>query len=398
MTKTPTPINVPLVSGAFSHEQETRALLSAWLLQGHQLSMGPLCETFERRFSAWQGRQFSVLFNSGSSANLALIQALLNHEDLEPGATVGVSAVTWATNVMPLLQLGLRPIPIDVWPQCLNVHAEELEAAIRYQHLDALFITNALGLTGDLEDIADLCRKRKVMLLEDNCESLGTILASGTKAGNFGYASTFSFYVAHQLSTIEGGMVCTDCQALADALRCVRAHGWDRNLSETARRTKRALHRIDPFQAGFTFYAPAFNLRPTEITGLLGCEQLKHLDADLAERDINFSALQKVARDNPDLLHVFPPLTSRLSSFAYPVLCRTLELRTTYLAQFAAEGVETRPLIAGDITRQPFWKRAGLGEWDLPGASFLNDCAFYCGNYPGIDIEPIRRALCRKTI
>jgi CDP-6-deoxy-D-xylo-4-hexulose-3-dehydrase len=141
-----------------------------------------------------------------------------------------------------------------------------------------MFVTNALGFCGNLVEIRKMCAENDIILIEDNCESIGTI-AFGQKTGNFGIASTFSFYVAHQMSTIEGGMVCTDNDALADMLRIVRANGWDRDLSPSCKIMYRTRHGIkSEFDAKYTFYDLGYNLRPTEITGFLGSLQLTHLD------------------------------------------------------------------------------------------------------------------------
>ena len=221
---------IPLMKNAFLHEYETKLALSEFIARAPQLSMSAQCFEFEKAFAKYQGRQHAVLFNSGGSANLALLQALANLGRLARGDKVGFSALTWSTNIMPIIQMGMVPVPIDCDPATLNVMARLVEERLDTVDLQAVFVTNALGFAGDLDKIHRLCSERGVMLLEDNCEALGTELPVG-KAGNFGLASTFSFFVAHHMSTIEGGMTCTDDGALAEMLRIVRANGWDRNLN-----------------------------------------------------------------------------------------------------------------------------------------------------------------------
>lgn len=215
---------IKLIKSTFYKERETKEKLIDFITTATQLSIGKECERFEASFSQYQNRKHCVFFNSGSSANLALIQALLNLGKLRVGDYVGFSAVTWATNPMPLIQLGLKAVPIDVELDSLNVSSKTLEAVIKKYPLKALFITNLLGFCDDIDKIRQICNKNKIILLEDNCESLGTIY-KGEKLGNYGFASTFSFFVGHHMSTIEGGAVCTNDEELAVMLTLVRAHG-----------------------------------------------------------------------------------------------------------------------------------------------------------------------------
>lgn len=362
----------------FAREPETMAALVAWLeTNPPRLSMGEHCATFERQFADWQWRKYAVLFNSGASANLALLQALKNLGRI-PDRPVGFSSLTWATNIMPLQQMGYRVLPIDINQNTLNVMSYTLEPVL--DQIGCLFITNALGFLPDLNIIADMCKQRGILLLEDNCESLGSGLPSG-RAGNFGLASTFSFFVAHHMSTIEGGMVCTDDPELAEMLVMVRANGWDRNLSpEQQARWRQKYQVADDFSAAYTFYVPAYNLRPTEVTGFLGVQQLKYLDDALEGRARRFEQLEEVARGNSDFLLLDHSHMTCLSPFAFPIVCHTPDLAQHYRSKFHAAGVEIRPIIAGNIARQPFMH--GYALHPLPGADFVQHGGFYCGVYP----------------
>src|SRR3989338_7190084 len=257
---------IKLMKSTFYKEEETKQKLCEFILKANKLSMGEKCREFEIAFSKYQGRRFAVLVNSGSSANLALIYSLLKLGKINPGDNVGVSALTWSTNVSPLLQLGLNPVPIDVSLNTLNVSSGNLLETLKTKELKALFITNALGFCGDLDKIVKICEEKNIILLEDNCESLGSV-AYGKKLGNFGLASTFSSFVGHHLSTIEGGMVCTDDEKLYEMLLMVRAHGWDRNLYTKSQKQLRKKEKCDDFYAKYTFYDLAYNARPTEISG-----------------------------------------------------------------------------------------------------------------------------------
>ena len=391
---------IPLMKATFFHEYETRNALADFIRQSDRFSMGEQCAGFERSFAAFHGLPEAMLFNSGGSANLALMQALRNMGRLRPGDKVGFSALTWSTNVMPLIQMGLTPVPVDCSRRTLNVMSGTLLQRLEQADLKALFVTNALGLTGDLDAVKAICEERGILLLEDNCEALGTELASGM-AGTFGLAATFSFFVAHHMSTIEGGMVATADEELAEMLRIVRANGWDRNLTAHQQKKWRKTHDVDSeLEAKYIFYDLGYNLRPTEITGFLGQAQLEHLPENIRRRQDNYFQFQEAIRDNDDLIVLDTSHLTTVSSFALPVICRTPELRTRYLFNFAGAGIEVRPMIAGDIQRQPFYAKYVDQTYDLPETGFIHDCGFYCGNYPELtatDIETILGCLTKNA-
>lgn len=387
---------IPLMKSAFLHEYDTKQKLAEFIVRSPRLSMDRMCLEFEEKFAAYQGRRFCVLFNSGGSANLALLQSLLNLGTIHRGDTVGFSALTWSTNTMPIIQLGCVPVPIDCRAETLNVMWESVLSRHRDYPLKVMFVTNALGFVGDLSAIREGCREHRIVMIEDNCEALGTRLPEG-RAGNFGLAATFSFFVAHHMSTIEGGAACTDDADLDTMLRMVRANGWDRNLSHVEQSRLRKMHCVtSEFDAKYTFYDLAYNFRPTEITGFLGIEQLRYLESNCLVREANYRYLEEAAAANDDLVRLNRGHIEFLSSFAYPVVCRTPELRERYLAQFAGAGVEIRPMIAGNIQRQPFYRKYVGTEFALPGAEFLHECGFYCGNYPELtrtDLGTLRSCL-----
>jgi CDP-6-deoxy-D-xylo-4-hexulose-3-dehydrase len=376
---------IPLMKNAFYNERETRQALADFLNGDAQLSMGSFCASFEERFAKYQGREYAVLFNSGASANLALIASCVNMGLLGEGNLAGFSALTWATNVMPLIQSRLVPVPVDCSRDTLNIMSWNLEERLSETRLDALFITNALGFTGDLPKIKKICEDRNILLLEDNCESLGTRLPEGM-AGNFGYASTFSFYVAHHMSTVEGGMVCTDDEELCCMLRMVRANGWDRNLPTERQRALRARAGVkSKFDAKYTFYELGYNLRPTEITGFLGCSQMNYLPSAIEARVANYAKFDGKLKDNPDLLSVDHSHIDVVSNFALPVICATRDLCERYAGRFESLGIETRPIIAGNIQNQPFYKKYVDKLYHMPDVDFIEQNGFYCGNSPDYD-------------
>ncbi len=374
---------IPLTKSAFFHEREVREAMAQFILSDARLSMGPVCEAFEREFGEWQGRKYAVFVSSGSTANLSLVQALLNSGRLKRGDPMGFSALTWATNVMPLIQLGLDPVPIDVEVETLNV-SDYTRQGEGMGKIKALFLTNALGLSDDLESLCEGLDNSDSILLEDNCESLGSEY-HGVKLGNFGLASTFSFFVGHHLSTIEGGMVCTDDEELADEIRMVRAHGWDRQLSEDKRGRS--------FWAPYQFRNLAFNARPTELQAVAGRTGLPFLHEAIDKRERNFTEWSGMlgGRTYPIKTH-----TTRTSSFAMPLVFRNDGRFHDGVKAFRDTGIEIRPIIAGDITQQPFYLRHGCRQGNTPNASLIGRQGFYFGNCPEYtesELDMIRRTL-----
>ena len=389
---------IPLMRNTFINEFETKKALSEFILRTNKLSMDVKCMEFEREFAKFQGRNDAILFNSGGSANIALLQALKNLDKLKDSDNIGFSALTWSTNVMPIIQIGFKPVAIDCELKTINVMSNNVVECLNETRLNALFITNVLGLCGDLDNIKKICEEKEIILIEDNCESLGTETKEG-KTGNFGVASTFSFFVAHHMSTIEGGMICTDDYKLSEMLRIVRANGWDRNLSSLQQAKLRNRYGISSeFEAKYTFYDLGFNMRPTEITGFLGLQQLKYINENIKIRESNYLKIEQTIKQNDDFLILNRDHIKTLSSFALPFVCKTPEIRKKYIEQFSGAGIEIRPLIAGNIQRQPFYNKYVKHLRNLPGADYLNDSAFYCGNYPDLtesDIEVISSCLMR---
>jgi CDP-6-deoxy-D-xylo-4-hexulose-3-dehydrase len=217
------------------------------------------------------------------------------------------------------------------------------------------------------------------------------------KAGNFGLGASFSFFVAHHMSTIEGGMVCTDDEEFAEMLRIVRANGWDRNLTAKQQIKWRKKFDIESeFEAKYTFFDLGYNFRPTEITGFLGLYQLKFLAENSRKREKNYLELESLMIENPDLISLRHDHIDLLSTFAIPVVCKDAQTREKYLAQFSGAGIEIRPMIAGNMQRQPFYKKYVKELYDLPNTDFLHYNGFYCGNYPELnenDLETIKSCL-----
>ncbi len=370
---------IRLVKSSFYEEEKTKRALAAFIKRAPLFSMGEQCKKFEDAFARKQKRKFAVFVNSGSSANLVLIQALLNLKLLKKGDRVGFSALTWATNVMPLIQLGLTPVACDCELATLNVSVRTLKQCTPYPK--AVFLTNVLGLSDDIEQIRGWCAARKIILLEDNCEALGS-KAFGRLLGNFGLASPFSFFVGHHLSTIEGGMICTDDEKLYHMLVMARAHGWDRNLPPRAQKEIRLAHAVSDFFSQYTFYHLAYNARPTEVNGCIGVFQLRYLDEIVKRRARNFTLFHRACLKNNDFVPLDCGHMAVVSNFAMPVVAKNKEAFEKYRARFEKNNVEIRPIIAGDITQHPFYRNHVIGERLCKNASFVHRHGFYFPNNP----------------
>lgn len=382
---------IKLVNNALYNHKKTIDGLCKFVKKTNQLTMGDKCKEFEETFSKHIGVNYSVLCNSGASANLVLLQALKNLNLIKEGDKVGFTAITWSTNVMPIMQMGFNPVPIDIDAEYLNNTTETLKDEIK--DIKVMFITNVLGFTGDLKEIQKLCAENGVLLIEDNCESFGTEYV-GQKTGTFGFASTHSFYVAHHISTIEGGMISTDNEILDTALRVTRANGWDRNLSKDFQDAFRGAYNItDEHKARYTFYDLAYNVRPTEITGYLGCEQIKYADEIIKKRERNYLRFKKAIQRNDDIITIKDDHLTTKSIFSIPLLFKTKEKKKEYQDRFERAGIEIRPIIAGNIVNQPFYKKYVKESKELKGANFIENNGFYFGNPPDATEDEIRQKL-----
>lgn len=370
---------IKLIKSSFYHEAETKQALVDFILNEDILSMNKECRKFEESFAAKQGRKHAVYVSNGSVANLLLIQSLLNLGHFKKGDKIGFSALTWPTNVMPLIQLGLVPVAIDCELETLNVSPAKLEEYI--SELKGLFLTNVLGFSDDISTLKELCEKHNILLIEDNCESLGSQV-DGKLLGNFGLASTFSFFVGHHMSTIEGGMVCTDDDDLYDYLVMGRAHGWDRNVSPESQEKLRQKSGADAFYAKYTFYDLASNFRPTEINGFIGNTQMPYWDEIVSKRVNNFSRFSQAMAKNDDFYQYDLTHMDAVSNFSMPIICKTPELAKFYKTKFEEAGVEIRPVIAGNMTEQPFYRKYVNDTTPRPNSDLVHANGFYFGNNP----------------
>jgi len=386
-------MKVNLIKSSFYNEQETKDNLCAFIQWAQQLSMSQYCKKFEEMFAVRQWRKYCVFLNSGSSANLILIQSLLNLGRLQKGDKVAFSSLTWATNTMPLIQLWLVPIPVDVQLTTFNVSLSSFKKVVETNNIKALFITNLLGWCDDsFWEIYNYCVENNIIILEDNCESMWTVFA-GKKLGNYSLASTFSTFVWHHMSTIEWGMVCTDDSDLYDMLVMVRAHGRDRNMNPERQQIIRQKNCINGFYSKYTFYTLWYNLRPNEITWFLWCEQLQYLDWTIKIRNDNAKLFIAAINKNTDFYQLKIDHIDLFSNFAIPMICKSSEKFEYYLKKFEQAWVEIRPIVWWDITQQLFWKSVYWEHKQETNAKLIHEQGFYFGNSPEYTEEEINLLL-----
>jgi CDP-4-dehydro-6-deoxyglucose reductase, E1 len=386
-------IRVPLNVNTMTHEEIDAAKA---VLDSGALTMGARCREFEAAFAKYIGVKHAIMVNSGSSANLLATFTLANplcplesgRRRIEPGSEVIVPALTWSTTVWPFIQAGAIPVFVDCDPLTLQMQPEAIEAAIT-PRTSAIAIVHVLGGAVDVPAVRRIADQHGLWLFEDTCESLG-VLWDKQQVGSFGHLASFSFYFAHHITTIEGGMVVTDDDALADLMRAVRAHGWVRHM-ESADTYAAANPDIDP---RFLFITTGFNLRPTEINAAIGLVQLKKLDGfnesrrSIAQRlDDGLASL----RARGSILPMAFDQRCHPAPFGYPVLCRSPEERNGLQKFLEARGVETRPVICGNLARQPALRHfEHRVSGDLSGANRVMDCGLYWGTHPMMGDEDIQ--------
>ena len=370
---------IPLIRDTIDYKDVEK--LIEWLKNNPQLTKGPETIKFEKNWSTWNDTKYSTFVNSGSSANFIAYYALIVSGRMKNKKVI-VPAVSWATTVAPAIQLGLEPIMCDCNLDDLGLDVVHLKQLIQ-EHDPALVVTvNVLGFANNYETINKLCKDNKCLLLEDSCESIGTVY-NGKKTGNFGDISTFSFYFGHHMSTIEGGMVCTNDLELHELIVALRSHGWDRDLSEETKNKLRKENNVSDFKALYTFYYPGFNFRATDLQAFIGNLQLNKIDEIVKKRKNNFDIYNKYIKKAWILEK---EKQSLVSNFAYPIITEEID---ELVKQLLNNGVETRPLICGSMGKQPFWIKF-CGETNLKNANHINKYGIYLPNNPNMSEEDIK--------
>ena len=333
---------------------------------------------FEDAFSLWQGCKYSVYVNSGSSANLILLSAAKELHEWEEGVEVIVPAVTWTTTVTPVIQLGLSPVFVDVNLDDLAVDYDQVSKAITSK-TRAIFVAHLLGFPAAIEKLNQIIKNKNIVLLEDCCETQGGI-AKSKKVGNHGEGGTFSFYWGHHMTTVEGGMVCTNNEELYKLLLLKRSHGLARELPTKSHAPLR--NKYPDIDFNFLFLTDGFNVRNTEFNAVLGVEQLRRLDGVIETRNKNYKEFVEECEKWPNrLLTLNHP---GISSFVLPFFFKEKQHKEAFQKLINESEIESRPIISGNLLRQPF-----LANYMVPdkfsNADFIHENAFYVGNNQFVD-------------
>ena len=364
-----------------------------------KFSMGEEVLSFERDCANYFGSAHAVMFNSGSSANLgALTAVMLKSRILERSIVkepeVIVPAVSWSTTYFPISQAGYKLVFVDVDERTLNISIEGVLGALS-KNTVGIVAVNLLGNPANLPQLKDICTEHELFLIEDNCESMGATL-EGRQCGTYGEIGTFSTYFSHHISTMEGGFCLTDDPLLADILKAIRAHGWTRNLDE---KSELNVTGVDKWKQQFTFVLPGYNLRPLEIEGAIGQEQLRKLPAIIAGRRANMKKFQELMLEFPQFLT--QQENGESSAFGFSLLFhhdqRQILSRERLVRTLSELGIESRPVVTGNFTLQPAMKFLNFRvQGELKNSQAVEDFGLFIGNHHyqiERELETLRGAL-----
>ena len=343
-------------------------------------SMGPEVARFETMFAETMGSKFAIMVNSGSSANLLYVAALRYHSkhSLKPGDEVIVPAVSWSTTYFPLHQYGLHLKFVDVDAETLNYDISALEAAVT-DKTRAIMVVNLLGNPNDFEALTRIIDGRDIVVMEDNCESMGATFG-GKQAGTFGIAGSYSAFFSHHISTMEGGVVVTDDEELYHIMLSMRAHGWTRNLPRENHVT--GVKGNDPFEESFRFVLPGYNLRPLEMSGAIGQEQIAKLPMIVSERRANADRFRTMMDRFPEIQVQREIGQSSWFGFSM-VLKRGVNIpRVQLLKALRAHGIECRPIVAGNFAKNEVCALMDHSiHRSLPNADHIDSHGLFIGNH-----------------
>jgi len=341
----------PLASTSWN-EEEIQAMHQ--VIESGMFTMGKHVAEFEQRFAEYVGSRYCVMCNSGSSANLLMISALRYRREnsLQPGDEVIVPAVSWSTTYYPLYQYGLKLRFVDIDPDTLNIDLEALADAIT-DNTRAIFAVNLLGNPNDFARIRQIIGERNILLLEDNCESMGATV-DGKQAGTFGLMGSYSAFFSHHISTMEGGMVVTDDEELYHIMLSVRAHGWTRNLPKDNQVC--GTKSDNAFEESFRFVLPGYNLRPLELSGAIGVVQLKKLPGMLQNRRENAEKFLEIAGAFPWLRVQREIGQSSWFGFSMVVKPGAPVTRDQLVAILSKHQIDVRPIVAGNFAKNEVLK------------------------------------------
>lgn len=369
----------PLATSSWD-EAEYKALQR--VIDSDRFTMGPEVRSFEEQFALQFGSRHAIMVNSGSSANLLIIAGLRYTKNdairLNVGDEVIVPAVSWSTSYYPLQQYGLRLKFVDIDIETLNYDLRALRSAVT-ETTRAILAVNLLGNPNDFDAIESIVAGRNVILIEDNCESMGATY-KGKQTGTFGIAGSYSGFFSHHISTMEGGIVTTDDEELYHVMLSLRAHGWTRDLPKFNHVTGEKSD--DPFEESFRFSLPGYNLRPLEMSGALGQEQLKKLPSIVEGRRANALLAQQKLANNRRFMIQKEIGESSWFGFSLVLQPEHAGQRNKFVQDLGRAGFEVRPIVTGNFTKQPVMKHLDyILSDDLPNADYIDANGVFVGNH-----------------
>ena len=371
----------PLVDSSYDNKEILNCI--AVLLSG-QLTMGPRVKEFESEFSKFVNAPYSIMVNSGSSANLLACSAITNPartRHLTLGSKVAVPAVCWSTSLWPIVQMGLVPVLVDVDPETLNLSIRSFKSSLHKYDIKAIMMVHVLGNSTMMGELLGLVEENDLILIEDTCESLGTKY-QGKYLGTFGDFGTFSFYFSHHMTTIEGGMIISKNKEDYDLLKCLRTHGWSREQSN-----KEELESMyEHIDSRFLFINMGYNLRPMEIQAAFGLEQIRRLELMNTCRCENVDKLRRAFLGHSLWKNQlqFPQATFALDPcwFGFPfIIKQELRDRKKFTRDLMKRGIDTRPIVSGNMALQPAVKifNIDLSMGPFLGAQIIHERGFFVG-------------------
>lgn len=377
-----------LLDNGFSSEDINKGIK---VLRTKQITMAANTREFEKVFANKLGVKHALMVNSGSSANLLAVFAAgnpLRKNKLNPGDEVLIPVLCWPTSLWPIVQFGLKPVFVDINTSTLNVMEDLLFKKIT-KKTKAIMLINVLGLSSDLFKIRTFAKKNNLIIIEDNCEALGSKL-NNQYLGTFGDFSTFSFFYSHQVTSGEGGMVTCNNDEDYEILFSLRSHGWlggNRFYPRNWKRFNYFAQKYPKLDPRYIFINSGFNVRPTDIQAAIGLNQFKRLESFVLNRINNrekiISAIENSKNWKNQLSFINPPLNIKPSWMVFPIIIdpKYKKFKKNYIKYLEKQGIETRPIISGSFINQPASKVYNLfkeGE-KYENAQIVEDLGFVIG-------------------
>ncbi len=357
------------------NQEEIDAIMR--VIKSNRFSMGNEVNEYEKQFAKMVGSKFGIMSNSGSSANLLAIAALVYSGRLSAGDEVIVPAVSWSTTFFPLCQYNLRLRFVDIDKETLNIDITQIETAITPK-TKAIFSVNLLGNPNEYDKLIDICNRYNLILIEDNCESLGGVYLN-KQLGTFGMMGTYSTFYSHHLCTMEGGVTVTDNEELYHYMLSIRSHGWTRHLPKDSSIYRKS---ANDFYESFNFIMPGYNLRPIEMEAAIGLEQLKKCDKIIAQRRENASYFMNRIKDIKDVLIQREIGSSSWFGFSIVLIRSNIGKRNIVVDALRSNGIEVRPIVAGNFTRNNAIKYMDYSIHGLlKNADLIHENGFFTGNH-----------------